>query len=132
MEKYQVVVKGIVKFQERYLIVQRWYDDRIEDPYQWGFVDGKIEFGESPDKAVVRLIREQTGLETMVDHIIYTWSYLVGDVHHIGISYECMTLTDEVFLSEELNDYRFVGKEEFEQYITNSKLYEDIARVFEI
>ncbi len=70
-----------------------------------GIVDGKIEFGEAPDKAVTRLIREQTGLEPIIDRIAYTWSYMVGDVHHIGISYECMTLGDEVILSEELHDF---------------------------
>ncbi len=106
MEKYQIVIKGIVRFEDRYLIVQRWYDDRIEDPYQWEFIDGRIDFGEAPDRAVVRLIREQTGLETLIDRIAYTWSYMVGDVHHIGISYECMALSDDVVLSEELHDHR--------------------------
>ena len=132
MEKYQIVVKGIVRFEERYLLVQRWYDDRIENPYQWEFIDGRIDFGEAPDRAVVRLIREQAGLETLIDRIAYTWSYMVGDVHHIGISYECMALTDEVVLSEELHDHRFVTKEEFENYITNQMLLNDIERAFDV
>ncbi|MDE7299380.1 MAG: NUDIX domain-containing protein [Lachnospiraceae bacterium] len=132
MEKYQIVVKGIVRFEERYLLVQRWYDDRIENPYQWEFIDGRIDFGEAPDRAVVRLIREQVGLETLIDRIAYTWSYMVGDVHHIGISYECMALTDEVVLSEELHDHRFVTKEEFENYITNQMLLNDIERAFDV
>ncbi len=132
MEKYQIVIKGIVRFEERYLIVQRWYDDRIEDPYQWEFIDGRIDFGEAPDRAVVRLIREQTGLETLIDRIAYTWSYMVGDVHHIGISYECMALSDDVVLSEELHDHRFITKEEFENYITNRKMLDDIERAFDI
>lgn len=132
MDKYAIMVKGIVRYEEKYLLVQRWYDDRIEDPYQWEFVDGKIEFGEAPDKAVVRLIREQTGLETIIDRIAYTWSYMVGDVHHIGISYECMTLEDEVILSEELHDFRFVSKEEFGDYITNGKLLDDLTHAFEL
>lgn len=132
MNKYAIMVKGIVRYEDKYLLVQRWYDDRIEDPYQWEFVDGKIEFGEAPDKAVIRLIREQTGLEPIIDRIAYTWSYMVGDVHHIGISYECMTLEDEVILSEELHDFRFVSKEEFGDYITNEKLLDDLKHAFEL
>lgn len=132
MDRYAIMVKGIVRYEDKYLLVQRWYDDRIEDPYQWEFVDGKIEFGEAPDKAVIRLIREQTGLEPIIDRIAYTWSYMVGDVHHIGISYECMTLEDEVILSEELNDFRFVSKEEFGDYITNEKLLDDLKHAFEL
>lgn len=131
MDRYAIMVKGIVRYEGRYLLVQRWYDDRIDEPYQWEFVDGSIEFGEEPDKAVVRLIKEQTGLETMIDRIVYTWSYMVGDVHHIGISYECMALNDEVILSEELYDYRFVSSSEFANYITNPKLLADIERIYE-
>ncbi len=132
MNRYAIMVKGIVRYEDKYLLVQRWYDDRIEDPYQWEFVDGKIEFGEAPDRAVIRLIREQTGLEPIIDRIAYTWSYMVGDVHHIGISYECMTLEDEVILSEELHDFRFVPKEEFGDYITNEKLLDDLKHTFEL
>lgn len=132
MDRYAIMVKGIVRYQDRYLLVERWYDDRIENPYQWEFVDGEIDFGEEPDKAVVRLIREQTGIETMIDRIAYTWSYMVGDVHHIGISYECMALGDEVILSEELHDYRFVAKEEFRDYITNPKLLADLEHAFDL
>ncbi len=131
MDRYAIMVKGIVRYEGRYLLVQRWYDDRIDEPYQWEFVDGSIEFGEEPDKAVVRLIKEQTGLETMIDRIVYTWSYMVGDVHHIGISYECMALNDEVILSEELYDYCFVSSSEFANYITNPKLLADIERIYE-
>lgn len=132
MEKYRIMVKGIVRFEDKYLLVEKWYDDRILEPYQWEFIDGQIEFGEEPDKAVVRLINEQVGLKTAIDRIAYTWSYMVGDVHNIGISYECMALTGEVLLSEELHDYRFVDKEEFREYITNPKLLTDVSRAFEI
>ena len=132
MGKYAIMVKGIVRYEGQYMLVKRWYDDRIENPYQWEFVDGQIEFGEEPDKAVVRLIKEQTGLETVIDRIVYTWSYIVGDVHHIGISYECMALADEVLLSEELHDYRLVPKEQFRDYITNNKLLGDPERAYDL
>lgn len=132
MENYRIMVKGIVRYGDKYLLVQRWYDDRIAEPYQWEFIDGRIEYGEEPDKAVLRLIQEQTGLETLIDRIAYTWSYIVGDVHHIGISYECMAMTDEVLLSEELHDFRFVHKEEFREYIENQNLLEDVSKAFDM
>ena len=46
MSKFRVLVKGIVQYQDSYLAVERWYDDRIFDPYQWEFIDGEMEFGE--------------------------------------------------------------------------------------
>ena len=38
MSKFRVLVKGIVQYQDSYLAVERWYDDRIFDPYQWEFM----------------------------------------------------------------------------------------------
>ena len=51
MKKYGIKIKSIVKCNDKFLIVERWYDDRIEEPYQWEFLDGEAEFGESPDVA---------------------------------------------------------------------------------
>lgn len=128
MEKYSIKVKGILKSQDKYLILERWYDDRIEDPYQWEFVDGKIEFGESPDSAVIRFIKETTGVEAVIDKILYTWSYMLGDECNIGISYLCYAVQEDVQLSEEYISYQWVEREELESIIQNKKLLEDIER----
>lgn len=129
MDKYRILVKGIVQYNDRYLIVERWYDDRIMNPYQWGFIDGTVEFGESPDKAVIRLVNEQTGLSVEISKILYTWSFMIGDECNIGISYLCLGSIDEIYLSEDLHSYRWITKEEFEDYIENRAILEDIERV---
>lgn len=123
MEKYNILVKGIVMYEDKYLVVQRWYDDRVsEHPYQWEFIDGGIEFGEHPDKAVIRLILEQTGLSAIMDRILYTWSFMTGDVFNIGISYLCRVSFDEVVLSEELINSKWIRKEDFENYLSSMVL----------
>lgn len=114
MDKYRILVKGVVQYEEKYLTVCRWFDDRVSEPYQWGFIDGTIEFGEEPEKAVLRLITEQTGLPATLDRILYTWSFMTGDVFNIGISFLCRVTFDEVVLSEELVDSRWLYKEELE------------------
>lgn len=128
MDKYKILVKGIVQYNDKYLIVERWFDDRIMNPYQWGFVDGNIEFGESPDKAVIRLINENTGLNAEISKVLYTWSFMVGEVCNIGISYLCLCSIDEILLSEELHGYKWVSKEEFKDYIDNKDILEDIEK----
>lgn len=125
MEKYRILVKGVVQYEDKFLVVRRWYDDRISEPYQWEFLDGEIEFGESPDKAVLRVILEQTGLSATIDKILYTWSFMTGDVFNIGITYLCRVAFDDVILSEELVDSRWIMKVEMERYL-DSKVLEDI------
>jgi 8-oxo-dGTP pyrophosphatase MutT (NUDIX family) len=128
MEKYKIMVKGIVQYEDKYLLVERWYDDRIVSPYQWEFIDGKLEFGDVPEKSVVRLILENTGLSVHINRILYTWSFMVGDVCNIGISFLCISAQNDVILSEELHDYKWVAKDEFENYIESAALLSDIER----
>jgi 8-oxo-dGTP pyrophosphatase MutT (NUDIX family) len=117
MDRYKILVKGIVQYEDKYLVVRRWYDDRLLEPYQWGFIDGTIDFKEPPDKAVLRCINEQTGLSATMERILYTWTFTTGDVFNIGISYLCRVTFDDLILSEELTDANWIVKEELENYI---------------
>ena len=128
MEKYKILVKGIVQHDDKYLLVKRWYDDRIEDPYQWEFLDGQVIFGESPDKAVVRIVADKTGIDAYIGKIMYTWSFMMGDVCNIGLSYLLETAHEEVVLSEDLIEYKWVTKDEIKQYITNPSVRKDIEK----
>jgi 8-oxo-dGTP pyrophosphatase MutT (NUDIX family) len=127
---YRILVKGIVKREEDYLIVEKWYDDNIITPYQWEFLDGEADFGESPDAAVVRLIQEQTGLTAEVDRVLYTWTFMVGSVCNLGLTYLCYTdmEREDVQLSEELHGSRWVTADEFDSFITNQRMLEDLER----
>lgn len=126
--RYRILVKGIVQKDNKFLIVEKWYDDNIVDPYQWEFVDGEAEFGESPDAAVVRIIQEQTGLTSVVDRILYTWTFMIGSECNLGLSYLCLTDMDEdtVVLSEDLNNAKWIEVDEIEDYINNKRMIEDL------
>lgn len=126
--RYRILVKGIVQKDNKFLIVEKWYDDNIVDPYQWEFIDGEAEFGESPDAAVVRIIQEQTGLTSVVDRILYTWTFMIGSECNLGLSYLCLTDMDEdtVVLSEDLNNAKWIEADEVEDYINNKRMIEDL------
>ena len=126
--RYRILVKGIVQKDNKFLIVEKWYDDNIVDPYQWEFVDDEAEFGESPDAAVVRIIQEQTGLTSVVDRILYTWTFMIGSECNLGLSYLCLTDMDEdtVVLSEDLNNAKWIEADEIEDYINNKRMIEDL------
>lgn len=130
MGDYRILVKGIVKREDKYLIVQKWYDDNIIDPYQWEFVDGEAEFGEAPETAVERIVQEQTGLIVVADRILYTWTFMLGSVCTLGLTYLCQTAMDEnsVQLSEELQDAKWVYPNEFEEWIRNQRMLEDLEQ----
>lgn len=130
MNRYRILVKGIVQREDKFLAVEKWYDDNIVDPYQWEFVDGEAEFGESPDAAVVRVIQEQTGLITVADRILYTWTFMIGSECNLGLAYLCLTEMDEdgVQLSEDLHDAKWIASDEFDEVINNKRMLADLQQ----
>ena len=128
MEKTVIKVKGIIKKKDEYLLVKRWYDDRIPDPYMWEFIDGNVIFGEAPEDSVKRLIAENLGVEGYVEKPAYTWSVLVGETHILGIAYICSVDEGDSFtLPEELGEFAWVKRDEFEDYIDNINVLKDLA-----
>ncbi len=113
-------VKGIIKKQDKYLLVKRWVDDRIPEPFVWEFIDTEVNHGEAPDDAVLRAIHELLAIDAKIEKVEYTWSSLLGDTHCIGIAYICSIAENEeghIGLSEYYGEYECVKREQFEEYI---------------
>lgn len=128
MEKFGVKIKGIVKHQDRFLIVNKWYDDRIEEPYQWEFFDTLIEDSESPETACIRYIQDSTGQNVRHTSIPYTWLYQLGDTRYVGIAFLCELADEIIILSEDLHDYKWVTAEEVENYVQNKSMLRDMKK----
>ena len=128
MKKFGIKIKGIVKNGDKFLTLQKWYDDRITEPYQWEFVDGDLEYGISPDSYVKQMVSDATGLDAVIDGIPYTWSYALGDTQIIGIAYLCHVESDMVILSEAVSDFKWVEAEELPKYIENRGVLADLAK----
>ena len=128
MGRYRVVVKGIVNYGSDYLLLKKWYDDRIDEPYQWEFPSGEVEFGEMPERAAERIVLEDTGLTAEASKPLYTWQYTLGDESNIGICYLLYAHDMETVISEEYADSAWVDRFGFADYIQNKKLLNDIER----
>lgn len=129
MKDAQIIVKGIIKHGDEYLLVKKWYDDRIVEPYEWEFVDARINVGESPDNAVDQLVSDATFLLVANKKILYTWTYSIEETGYVGLAYLCEVESDIVILSEELHDYKWVKKEEIPDFMTNKLILDDVMRV---
>ena len=122
-------VKGIIKKDDRYLLLKRWVDDRIPDPFVWEFIDTEVNHGEAPDDTVLRAINEQLSVEGKIEKIEYTWSSMLGDTHCVGIAYICsIAEADEanIVLSEEFGEWIWVTREEIPEYIENQYVLKDL------
>lgn len=55
---------------------------------------------------------------------------MIGSECNLGLAYLCLTEQneDEVVLSEELNDAKWIDYMDFEKYIHNKRMLEDLER----
>ncbi len=132
MENIYLRVKGIIKKDDKYLLIKRWVDDRIPDPFIWEFVDAEVNYGEAPDDAVLRAIRDLLSVEGKIDRIVYTWSQMVGDSQCVGIAYLCSidgNDEDNIVLSEEYGELDWVEKDKVSNYVENIYVLKDLEGV---
>lgn len=128
MEKYGIKVKGILKCEDEFLIVKRWYDDRIEDPYQWEFLDADMADGETPEAACLRTVQESTGIYANIASMAYSWVYKLGDNRYLGLAFICQVPDELVFLSEDLYDYKWVKAQQLPEFIKNRSMLQDMKQ----
>lgn len=123
-------VKGIIKQDDRYLVLKRWVDDRIVEPFVWEFVDCELDKGESPEQAVLRGIHEAVGVDGEIVRPLYTWSQMIGEVQCVGITYLCMLSVDEgsLMLSEDYSGFEWITETELPVYIDNPNVLRDIKK----
>lgn len=131
MADIYVRVRGIVKKEDKYLLIKHWVDDRIPDPYLWEFVEGEVNFGEAPKDAVLRWMEELLGVNGSIEKVLYTWSKVTGDSQCIGIAFLCSMEEDDsnITLTEEYGEWQWVTREEFEEYISNQYVLDDLIGV---
>ena len=127
MENIYLRVKGIIKQDDKYLLIKRWVDDRIPDPFVWEFVDAEVNYGEAPDEAVIRAIEEILSVEGRIERIVYTWSNMIGDSQCVGIAYICSLEDDSsIILGEEYGEWEWVERDQFPEYIENKYVLNDL------
>lgn len=116
-------VKGIIRYDNRMLIVQRAAAD--SGGGTWECPGGKVDFGEHPEASLLREIREETGLTVTVDRIAYASSFLTHpDRQVILVVYFCTAETGAVSLSDEHDAYLWADEADVRKQIAPNILAE--------
>ena len=81
---------------------------------------GRITPGEYFNEALIREIKEETGLEVTIGRPFYVgeWRRTVRseDWQIIGVFLECFAKTDKVILSDDHNDYVWISPADYQKY----------------
>lgn len=116
-----VIVKGIILYNDRVLIVRRDANEHI-GAGNWELVGGKVEFGEELEEALYREVREEVRLDISIDRLLYATTFKTNpEKQGVILVYRCYAKDDKVKLSEEHSNYKWVFEEELRELI-----FEDI------
>lgn len=91
------VVAAIIRKEDKLFATQRGYGD-FKD--WWEFPGGKIEPGETPEKALKREICEELSTEISVDEFLCTVEYDYPQFHLTMHCYFCSLLNEALHLNE--------------------------------
>ena len=83
--RFHITVKGIVVFKQKVLLMKR--------------VRRSLEYGETPNEALKRELKEETGLMIDVVKPAYTFTKIRKDYQTVGIGYLASTDDDHVSIS---------------------------------
>lgn len=107
-----VAVKGLIVNEDKILLLQRSGSDPIS-PGIWEFAGGSIEFGETLDTALLREIKEETGLFVKIEKLLYADASMIQENRHaVVLCYYCTTAQKQIILSFEHQNYKWATKEE--------------------
>lgn len=122
--RFHITVKGIVVFNNKILLMKRVRPSTDGLGY-WELPGGGLEYGETPDQALIRELREETALEIKIIKPVYTFTKVREHYQTVGIGYLCICQSDKVVFSNEHTGYLFATIEEVKKLLA-PEIYNDI------
>lgn len=131
-KKVVPVVVALILDESGRIYMQRRHDPESPAHDFWEFPGGGIEFGETPEQALVREVKEESGYEVQVIRLLpKIYSNVWSEVEVLLVAYECRITGGEFKTQEtEVSEARFFSPEEinFEKSLPYTKEIIDLLK----
>jgi 8-oxo-dGTP diphosphatase len=126
---FHITVKAIVIHEGKILIMKR-VRPSSDGLGWWELPGGGLEYGEPPHEALIRELKEETGLDIKILKPVYTFTAIRENYQTVGIGFLTIPTNDHVILSDEHTDYRFVSQDELKDSL-DVHIYKDIEKALD-
>tara|TARA_Y100000310_G_scaffold343159_1_gene449490 strand:- start:4637 stop:5035 length:399 start_codon:yes stop_codon:yes gene_type:complete len=129
----KIVINAIIKNLEenKFLIIKRKSSDSIH-PNKWCFPGGKSESKEDIFTTLKREIKEETNLD-LKDNFKQISEYEYERPNKeitFGLCFSCTSLNENIRLNEEIEDFKWITKEELSKYNHIEGLEKEVEKAF--
>lgn len=133
-QKQVFIVVGLVTDEAgRVLLARRHEPANVNAHNKWEFPGGGIDFGETPEQAVIREVLEETGLNVKIIRMLPTvlshvWEDRGNTVQILILSYHCEIISGKLgdHTDGEIAELKFIKPEDISSYDTLPKTEETI------
>lgn len=138
MNQVPIVVAVIRNEEGKFLLTKRHQPEEPDAHNKWQSVGGGIEFGETPEQAIIREVREEIGVEVSVMRMLPTvlshvWKNSSGsETHILLIAFECKIVSGipAANMDEEIGMIGYFTPEEIRLFDTLPLTLETVQMVF--
>lgn len=123
---FHVTVKAVIIHEGKILLLKK-VQPSADGLGVWELPGGGMEYKEGPENALIREVREETGLELASLHVAATFHVVRSNLEIVGLNYRCTPVDAAVKLSDEHETYCWVRPDELDQYVS-PKIYHDILK----
>ncbi len=118
----KVIVLAIIIHRGQVLIIRRAQSSMEVPELSWAFPGGKVEQGESLEQAVVREVKEETGLQIYIENLIHART--LPNTNLLLLYYHCRVLADDPVIvtvnEQEVAEFKWVtGLEALARFTTD-------------
>jgi len=118
MVDFRVAAKAFIVEDGKLLVLKRRPND-IQKPGIWEIPGGRLNLGENPFEGVKRETKEETGIDIDVLHPLNVKHFKRDDGQTITLLiFLCKALTDNVKISEEHSDFKWMHLKNYEKELS--------------
>lgn len=121
-ERPVAAVGAVILRGDEVLLVKRGVEPSIG---LWSIPGGAIELGEAPESALVREVKEETGLEVEPEFLVDVYNTVVRNgrairYHYVIIDYQCRYVSGSVQAGSDVEEARWVAISSLDEFDTTS------------